>query len=161
MDGQQAGNHGAVERRVGSVFSVACPLARVADIASTAHKYYEGLLRRQATLVCRLRTNASALNHHRTKFNDARSDLCVCGEAETRKHFLLNCSLYDKHRQHLISCLPNRILPSADDLLGNRALQPAILDFICSTRRFARLTNPATVDSKETGKNKRLGQPAA
>lgn len=73
------------------------------------------------------------------------------GETEAREHFPLNCSLSDAHGQHLISCLPNLMLPLAADLLGNRAFQPAVLDFIASTRRFARLTNPVKEDAEEKG----------
>jgi hypothetical protein len=74
-----------------------------------------------------------------------------CGETETREHFLLNCSLSDVHGQHLVSCLPNLMLPSAADLLGNRAFQPAVFNFIASTRRFARPTDPVKEDAEEKG----------
>ncbi|GAA6044110.1 hypothetical protein NBRC10512_005901 [Rhodotorula toruloides] len=89
------------------------PLANVVKTASTAHKYYAGLPRRQATLLCRLRTDASALNAHRARFDPARSNLCECGKN-----------------------------PTVGLLLGNIDFRAPLLDFIASTGRFARLTEP-------------------
>uniref|UniRef100_A0A0K3CDG2 Uncharacterized protein n=1 Tax=Rhodotorula toruloides TaxID=5286 RepID=A0A0K3CDG2_RHOTO len=69
-------------------------LANVVKVASLAHRYYAGLPRGHATILCRLRTDASALT--------ARVAL----------------------------------------LLGNTDYRPPLLDFITSTGRFTRLTDP-------------------
>ncbi|GAA6043960.1 hypothetical protein NBRC10512_008155 [Rhodotorula toruloides] len=114
-----------------STSSLPRPLANVVKTASSAHKYYAGLPRRHATLLCRLRTDASALNKHHACFDSSRSELCECG---------LTLAL----QTHPASCDPHR-----GSLLGNIDFRLPLLDFIAATGRFARLTEAAKVEQRD------------
>uniref|UniRef100_A0A0K3CU74 Uncharacterized protein n=1 Tax=Rhodotorula toruloides TaxID=5286 RepID=A0A0K3CU74_RHOTO len=96
------------------------PLANVVKAASSAHKYYDGLSRRHATLLCRLRTDASALNKHHARFD------CPVGL-----------------------------------VLGNVDFRAPLLDFIASTGRFARLTEPAKDEQREEATREGYGDSGA
>uniref|UniRef100_A0A0K3CQ65 BY PROTMAP: gi/342320283/gb/EGU12224.1/ Pol-like protein [Rhodotorula glutinis ATCC 204091] n=1 Tax=Rhodotorula toruloides TaxID=5286 RepID=A0A0K3CQ65_RHOTO len=118
---------------------VGCQLFAASQLASRSARYYDGLSRRQATLLCQLRTGACALNAYRAKFDPARDPLCPCGEEETQEHLLLACPLYNNARHSLLKHLRLRKPPTAGALLGNLIFRNSLLDFLNHTGRFPRL----------------------
>ncbi|GAA6057549.1 hypothetical protein NBRC10513_005600 [Rhodotorula toruloides] len=129
--------------------SVGRHLFAASQLASRSSRYYNGLTRRQATLLCRLRTGASSLNAYRAKFDASRDPLCSCGEEEDREHILLTCPLYGDIRDSLLKHLRLRKLPSAGQLLGNPSYRNAVLDFLDRTGRFPRLTKAQEAEKKD------------
>ena len=68
-------------------------------------RFHSSLLRRQSTLLTRLRTGACDLGAYKAHFEPERL-LCACGgEPETREHFFLHCPLYASPRSALLSSL--------------------------------------------------------
>lgn len=68
-----------------------------------------------------------------------------------REHLLLCCLLYNIPRQQPVSCLPNRRLPSAANLLGNFAFRKTVLEFLNLTQWFQRLTDAGSAEADKQG----------
>ncbi|KAJ8291412.1 hypothetical protein OF846_005436 [Rhodotorula toruloides] len=124
-------------------------LFAASQLASRSYRYYDGLHRCQATLLCRLCTGASSLNAYRAKFDPACDPLCGCGEEEEREHLLLTCPLYNDARHSLFQHLRLRKLPTAGQLLGNPSYRDAILYFLDRTGRFPRLSRSPEAEKKD------------
>uniref|UniRef100_A0A0K3CPZ3 BY PROTMAP: gi/342318905/gb/EGU10861.1/ Pol-like protein [Rhodotorula glutinis ATCC 204091] n=2 Tax=Rhodotorula toruloides TaxID=5286 RepID=A0A0K3CPZ3_RHOTO len=129
--------------------SVGRQLFAVTQLASRSASYYDGLSKRQATLLCRLRTGACALNAYRAKFDATRDPLCSCGEEETREHLLIVCPLYNDARHLLLQHIRLCKSPPVGQLLGNPSYRDALLNFLNPTGRFPRLSKTQEVEKKE------------
>lgn len=55
--------------------------------------------------ILQLRTGYNHLNEYKYKLSQCDSAECECGDIETVQHFLLDCPLYEEHRQRLQSNL--------------------------------------------------------
>ena len=65
---------------------------------------YDGLKRREASVLAQLRTGMARLNGYLHQIGASESDLCVCGQArETVKHFLFRCTRWDEHRMQMLA----------------------------------------------------------
>jgi len=65
---------------------------------------YDGLKRREASVLAQLRTGMARLNGYLHRIGAAESDQCQCGQArETVKHFLFRCTRWDTHRTQMLA----------------------------------------------------------
>ena len=63
---------------------------------------YDGLSKRQASILSQLRTGKCRLNSYLARIGAAESDVCECGrEAETVPHYLFRCPQWDEIRRKL------------------------------------------------------------
>ena len=91
----------------------------------------------------RLRLDCSALNYYLNRRKLIDSKLCECGEVENAKHFILQCPLFNEHRQvHLSDIVTNCSL--RDLLFGSNNLTDQenadvfqkVQMYILETKRF-------------------------
>jgi hypothetical protein len=65
---------------------------------------YDGLKRREASVLAQLRTGMARLNGYLHQIGASESDLCICGQArETVKHFLFRCTRWEEHRVQMLA----------------------------------------------------------
>jgi hypothetical protein len=65
---------------------------------------YDGLKRREASVLAQLRTGMARLNGYLHRIGAAESDQCACGQAtETVKHFLFRCTRWDAYRTQMLA----------------------------------------------------------
>jgi hypothetical protein len=70
---------------------------------------YDGLKRKEATILAQLRTGMTRLNSYLSKIRAADSDLCICGQAsETVEHFLFRCTKWTALREGMLQCTETR-----------------------------------------------------
>ena len=110
-------------------------------------KYYSYGLRNLQIQHTRLRTECSSLNQHLFSKNIIDNPLCTCGEVESTRHFLLDCSHYDEIRVAMLNnisaiCNPSlNVLLYGDCQLDNRLNETIFREvqiFIAESKRFDR-----------------------
>jgi hypothetical protein len=66
---------------------------------------YDGLSRREASVLAQLRTGMARLNGYLFRISVAASQQCACGQAiETVEHFLFRCRKWTAHRTEMLQC---------------------------------------------------------
>jgi hypothetical protein len=66
---------------------------------------YDGLSRREASVLAQLRTGMARLNGYLFRISIAASQQCACGQAiETVEHFLFRCTKWTAHRTEMLQC---------------------------------------------------------
>jgi exonuclease III len=66
---------------------------------------YDGLSRREASVLAQLRTGMARLNGYLFRISIAASQQCACGQAiETVEHFLFRCTKWTTHRTEMLQC---------------------------------------------------------
>ena len=104
--------------------------------------YHNHGLRTLQIYHARLRLDCSSLNSHLHKKNIVESPLCICGDAETTKHYLLHCPQYHVPRNQVLNDylhMPIKTLLKGDPHLSveeNENIFNAVQTFIARTGRF-------------------------
>ncbi|EXA31053.1 hypothetical protein FOVG_17611 [Fusarium oxysporum f. sp. pisi HDV247] len=66
---------------------------------------YDGLSRRETSVLAQLRTGMARLNGYLFRIRLAVSQQCACGQAlETVEHFLFRCRTWTAHRTEMLQC---------------------------------------------------------
>ena len=70
---------------------------------------YDGLSRKEASVLAQLRTGMAKLNGYLHRIDATPSDQCACGQArETVEHFLFRCTQWTQQRAELLRCTDTR-----------------------------------------------------
>jgi ribonuclease HI len=112
-------------------------------------KLVKGLMRRQSSLLIRLRTGHSPLNRHLWAIKVVDSPGCdACGrhEEETVRHYLTTCPAHERARATLRSKIGPRNAGDIAALLTQRKLLRLLFKFVDTTRRFRDLLGTVTGD---------------
>lgn len=68
-------------------------------------RLYDGLSRKEASVLAQLRTGIARLNSFLHRIGVANTDQCDCGHArETVNHFLFRCRRWTTHRREMLQC---------------------------------------------------------
>jgi hypothetical protein len=66
---------------------------------------YDGLLRKESSVLAQLRAGMAQLNTYRRRIKALTTDQCECGQAaETVEHFLFRCRKWIKQRTEMLQC---------------------------------------------------------
>ena len=110
---------------------------------SSFRKRTHALTRSQASLMIQLRSGHIPLNGYLSRINRADSDLCqACLEEdenfqcrETVKHFLFECTAYNKEREELTKQVSRRHL-NLKDIMSDADRMKALAQYVNRTGRF-------------------------
>lgn len=113
---------------------------RSVDPSNTPSKLRQQLLslpRASASIIIQLRTGHAPLNRHLHRINRHEHPTCdACGAApESVRHYLLECTSYRTHREHMLHSL-GRGFDRLDRLLSTTKGIAATLKYIAATGRF-------------------------
>jgi hypothetical protein len=103
---------------------------------------YDGLKRREASVLAQLRTGMARLDGYLHRIGAAESGQCQCGQArETVKHFLFRCTRWDAYRTQMLAQTDTRRGNLSFYLGGKAPSDPEIwspnMDAVRTTIKFA------------------------
>ena len=114
-------------------------------------RMYDGLSKRQASVLAQLRTGMTPLNGYLHNIKAVESNLCECGEAvESREHFIFHCVRWSEQREilgvwtgeeDLSRLLGGKTTTDDDDWEPDMDAVRAVIHFTLATKRFERDTS--------------------
>ena len=114
-------------------------------------RMYDGLSKRQASVLAQLRTGMTPLNGYLHNIKAVESNLCECGEAvESREHFIFHCVRWSEQREilgvwtgeeDLSRLLGGKTTTDNDDWTPDMDAVRAVIHFTLATKRFERDTS--------------------
>lgn len=113
---------------------------------SHTRRIYDGLSKRQASVLAQLRTGMTPLNGYLHNIKAVGTNLCECGEAiESREHFVFRCTRWSEQRKilgawtgedNLSRLLGGKPLTVSDDWSPDMDAVRAVIHFTLATRLF-------------------------
>ena len=115
---------------------------------------YDGLKRREASVLAQLRTGIARLNGYLHQIRALESDQCECGQArETVKHFLFRCTRWETHRTQMLVQTDTRRGNLSFYLGGKSPSDPEKwtpnMDAVRATIKFAIATGRLDVEAEQ------------